>query len=561
MDRAKSALEDFDLGLFNKVGHANFCARCLAGLPATMAEADSSRMAIGFYCLGALDILGLLETKVKEADREAWRVWIWAQQVRRPPDMGHSSNSENSASASNAGSGIGKDAVPDCNLDGNQDDEDQRWIGGFRPGPFMHVEFRRDESTPEGSTSTHGEEADPPHLIMTYTALLALAILRDDFTQLDREGLVNLLRATQKSDGSFTSFPGQGESDIRMVYTAFAISAMLNDWSGIDIPLAVYFTKRCMSYEGGFGQVPGNEAQGGSTYCALATLALTPEPYRTEAMLSAQERKRAERWLVQQQKPHRIFIRYESDDSEDEDALERSLGVNDRKKLDQEKKERKRKEIVEEEGGGFSGRTEKVEDACYSFWCGAALRILRSGQVGGAGGLSSRSQSHSRSHLLARSSASGREVKQHLQGEETEGDDDEGDLVHRLTHARFLSRCQFRLGGLAKAPGAHPDPYHTYLALAALALYPPPQFPSPHQNPNPHLPFSRPSTTNPNPTDASDVGMAEPSDVELLDEMKVERRRKERESWRIAQLDPLINATVETSRWARERIPRPGKQR
>ena len=38
---------------------------------------------------------------------------------------------------------------------------------------------------------------------MTYTALLALAILRDDFSQLDRQGLIGLLRATQRADGRY----------------------------------------------------------------------------------------------------------------------------------------------------------------------------------------------------------------------------------------------------------------------------------------------------------------------------------------------------------------------
>lgn len=42
------------------------------------------RVAVGFYCLGALDLIGLLDKKVSEADREAWRNWIWAQQVSRP---------------------------------------------------------------------------------------------------------------------------------------------------------------------------------------------------------------------------------------------------------------------------------------------------------------------------------------------------------------------------------------------------------------------------------------------------------------------------------------------
>lgn len=36
---------------------------------------------------------------------------------------------------------------------------------------------------------------------MTYTALLSLAILRDDFTELDRSGIVKFLRACQREDG------------------------------------------------------------------------------------------------------------------------------------------------------------------------------------------------------------------------------------------------------------------------------------------------------------------------------------------------------------------------
>lgn len=42
---------------------------------------------------------------------------------------------------------------------------------------------------------------DPPHVILTYTALLSLAILRDDFTQLDRLGIVRFLQACQREDG------------------------------------------------------------------------------------------------------------------------------------------------------------------------------------------------------------------------------------------------------------------------------------------------------------------------------------------------------------------------
>ena len=59
--------------------------------------------------------------------------------------------------------------------------------------------------------------------------------------------------------------------------------------------------------------------------------------------------------------------------------------------------------------GGFCGRTGKAADACYGFWCGAALRVL------GADA-----------------------------------------LVDARALARFVARCQFRFGGIAKAPGEHP---------------------------------------------------------------------------------------------------------
>ena len=44
-----------------------------------------------------------------------------------------------------------------------------------------------------------------PHVIMTYTALLSLAILRDDFSKLDRSRLITLLYTYQQEDGRFIS--------------------------------------------------------------------------------------------------------------------------------------------------------------------------------------------------------------------------------------------------------------------------------------------------------------------------------------------------------------------
>ena len=46
-----------------------------------------------------------------------------------------------------------------------------------------------------------GSSYDSPMLIMTYGAILSLAILRDPFTQLDREELLRFLKTCQQDDG------------------------------------------------------------------------------------------------------------------------------------------------------------------------------------------------------------------------------------------------------------------------------------------------------------------------------------------------------------------------
>ncbi|CAK5267646.1 unnamed protein product [Mycena citricolor] len=168
------------------------------------------------------------------------------------------------------------------------------------------------------------------------------------------------------------------------------------------------------TYEGGYGQDPFCEASGGPTYIALASLHLATRD--TGSPLTSSERHRSIHWLVHNQ----------------------------------------------EDSGGFRGRTGKTADACYSFWCGAGLKLL------GA-----------------------------------------SDLVDAESHASFIASCQFKFGGICKFPGETPDPYHTYLAMASLALYPP----------------------------SVDISVAA--------------------SWKIAPIDALLNATEDTVRWIRHHVPAP----
>lgn len=159
---------------------------------------------------------------------------------------------------------------------------------------------------------------------MTYTALLALAILRDDFTWVDRDAVKRHVHDLQQPDGCFLSTPGWTEHDVRFTYCAFAIAYMLNDWTIFDMDKAIEYIGRCQNYEGAFAQEPELESHAGSTYCVVGALSLAQ---RLDVL---RNRAQLERWILSRQVPH----------------------------------------------SGFQGRVEKTADTCYSFWCGATAMML-----------------------------------------------------------------------------------------------------------------------------------------------------------------------------------------
>lgn len=137
--------------------HVAFWLRHLRLLPRPYVSADTQRATIAFFCLSALDLLGAFsdedgaEAKITRSERESYKSWLWSLQVGGGPSG-----------------------------------------GGFVGSPAL---CRLDESS---SSSSHSEQG---HLAMTYATLLNLAILRDDFSQLNRQGLRSLLQRTQQPDG------------------------------------------------------------------------------------------------------------------------------------------------------------------------------------------------------------------------------------------------------------------------------------------------------------------------------------------------------------------------
>ncbi|BGP31803.1 geranylgeranyl transferase type-1 subunit beta [Rhodotorula toruloides] len=124
--------------------------------------------------------------------------------------------------------------------------EQQAADGGFR-GSDSLAAARHLAAEAEPSTSAFSS-LDPASLIQTYTALLILGLLDDNFERLNRQNLLRFIGACQTSDGSFLQFPGCPEAgDPRSTYSAVAIASMLNDWSTIDVDMGLDFLNRCRS--------------------------------------------------------------------------------------------------------------------------------------------------------------------------------------------------------------------------------------------------------------------------------------------------------------------------
>jgi protein farnesyltransferase subunit beta len=185
-----------------------------------------------------------------------------------------------------------------------------------------------------------------PNIISSFAAVLSLAVLDSPeyYATIDRPKCLNFLssmkvvlctdtvlspRLPKKLQNSkfLTSFrlTRNGEFDIRNIYTSLIIHSMLDLGKQEQVfERTADFILACQSYEGGIGPRPGHEAHGGFTYCGLASLALLGK-------LSLLDIPQLLRWLCNRQ----MF--YE---------------------------------------GGFSGRTNKIVDSCYSFWQGACFNIL-----------------------------------------------------------------------------------------------------------------------------------------------------------------------------------------
>lgn len=310
---------------FHRDAHTRYFKSMLLNvLPSAYQEVDSSRMTVLYFSLVGLDILGVVdELDCKESIIE----FIYSLQIDPTAAAGGSVD-------------IGR--------------------SGFIGGSFLNTHLCAacsPVSTSQYCSPTTDSIADrisrmnitesceladfhQGHLAMTYTSLVSLITLGDDLRRVNRvaiiagdsstsimphamvmvETLVPAgLKLLQTSNGSFqATLADTSDHDVRFLFCACAISAALDDWSGVDKDKAVAFIRSCITYEGGIALLPGTvvllngnvlygstkfiddacvlvvgaEAQGGASYCAIASLSLMN---RLDA-LSASERSCLSRW-------------------------------------------------------------------------------------------------------------------------------------------------------------------------------------------------------------------------------------------------------------------------
>lgn len=253
--------------------HARYLKGLLKIMPSCLADLDSSRLVMAFFVISGLDMLNCLDD-LSEEEKHQVIEWIYMLQV--------------------TGAGARSGFMPSTTI------------------PYSAPKY------------LYG------HLAMTYTGLVTLLILGDDLSRVDRKSIIEGIRGCQNADGSFTAIVIGSESDMRFFYCACCISAILNDWSGINKAKAIDYVLQSISYDGAIGQGPGLESHGGSTFCAIASLFLMNE---LNNVLTNAQLNRIRRWCLMRQ------------------------------------------------DGGFQGRPGKPSDNCYSFWIGATLQLLNAGHL------------------------------------------------------------------------------------------------------------------------------------------------------------------------------------
>ncbi|KAM6499858.1 Terpenoid cyclases/protein prenyltransferase alpha-alpha toroid [Amanita muscaria] len=282
-----------------------------------------------------------------------------------------------------------------------------------------------------------GGPGQAAHLLPTYASVCALAIVggpgpRGGWDQIDREKMYKFFMSLKQKDGSFL-VSKHSEVDVRGIYCLLVAATLLDLSTPELVEGTAEFIASCQTYEGGFasssqpyfsaGDAPTllkwprpslGEAHGGYTYCSLASWVML-QPFNNNGAYTPKEDKPSinipnlVRWAAQMQGN-------------------------------------------EIELGGFKGRTNKLVDGCYSWWCGGTFPLLEALGV----------QAHTGIPLDHKP-----EAQDSL--EDLWDDVDEVLYDREALQQYLLYAGQHPTGGLRDKPPKNADAYHTLYCLSGLS--------------------------------------------------------------------------------------------
>lgn len=238
-----------------------------------------------------------------------------------------------------------------------------------------------------------------PDLISTYSALCIIKMCGFDPDRNQREicqklkemnkafefdsrAIVeNISKFQDLKTGTFSQFIQEGEKDVRQMYCAFCILNLLGITrleEVINKELSIKYLKSINNYEGGYSLIDGGESNAGVTFCALGCFKMLD--------VEVPQKDKVIQWL--------------------------NMRISET---------------------GTNGRTNKINDSCYSFWVFNSLRLL-----------------------------------------------DVDTLINEKNFLEFLRRYESIFGGFSKFSNYndegeevmfyHPDLMHTFYSLACLTL-------------------------------------------------------------------------------------------
>ncbi|KAK2467595.1 hypothetical protein APHAL10511_000450 [Amanita phalloides] len=286
-----------------------------------------------------------------------------------------------------------------------------------------------------------GGPGQSAHLLPTYAAVCTLAIVggpgpNGGWDQIDREKMYDFFMSLKQKDGSF-HVTRHGEVDVRGIYCLIVTAILLDLITPELVEGTAEFVASCQTYEGGFSSAshpsfsPGptptllnwpqpslGEAHGGYTFCSLASwVALQPIVDYFRKVFGNQPSiniPNLTRWVAQMQGR-------------------------------------------ETELGGFRGRTNKLVDGCYSWWCGGSFTLLEAldaqNQVG--------SNPEYRKHAPT--------ATEHDHHDDTWSDIDDCLYDREALQRYILFAGQHPAGGLRDKPPKNADAYHTLYCLSGLS--------------------------------------------------------------------------------------------